>query len=119
MFPSLLYHWVGRWEGMCWSRFRRLFCFGEPAKSGGKNVRSLLKNVVTKRLTWLIPWMQNQATSFDFCQDQWELLLEGCMDKIAQVHRKKSQPRMRENAQRDGRPAEYRWRPLFSAAKFG
>ena len=23
------------------------------------------------------------------------------------------------NAQRDGRPAEYRWRPLFNAAKFG
>jgi len=23
------------------------------------------------------------------------------------------------SAQRDGRPAEYRWRPLFSAAKFG
>ena len=23
------------------------------------------------------------------------------------------------NAQRDGRPAEYRWRPLFTAAKFG
>jgi len=23
------------------------------------------------------------------------------------------------NAQRDGRPAEYRWRPLFYAAKFG
>ena len=23
------------------------------------------------------------------------------------------------NAQRDGRPAEHRWRPLFSAAKFG
>jgi len=23
------------------------------------------------------------------------------------------------NAQRDGRPAEYRWRPLFKAAKFG
>jgi len=23
------------------------------------------------------------------------------------------------NAQRDGRPAKYRWRPLFSAAKFG
>jgi len=22
-------------------------------------------------------------------------------------------------AQRDGRPAEYRWRPLFNAAKFG
>jgi len=23
------------------------------------------------------------------------------------------------NAQPDGRPAEYRWRPLFNAAKFG
>jgi len=23
------------------------------------------------------------------------------------------------NAQRGGRPAEYRWRPLFNAAKFG
>jgi len=26
---------------------------------------------------------------------------------------------MRVNAQRDGRPAEYRWRLLFNAAKFG
>jgi len=30
-----------------------------------------------------------------------------------------STTRMWANAQRDGRPAEYRWRPLFSAAKFG
>jgi len=27
--------------------------------------------------------------------------------------------RMWANAQRDGRPAEYRWRPLFNPAKFG
>jgi len=27
--------------------------------------------------------------------------------------------RMWANAQRDGRPAEYRWRALFNAAKFG
>ena len=27
--------------------------------------------------------------------------------------------RMWANAQRDGRPAEYRWRPLFNATKFG
>jgi len=27
--------------------------------------------------------------------------------------------RMWANAQRDGRPTEYRWRPLFNAAKFG
>ena len=27
--------------------------------------------------------------------------------------------RMQANAQRNGRPAEHRWRPLFNAAKFG
>jgi len=27
--------------------------------------------------------------------------------------------RMWANAQRDGRPVEYRWRPLFNAATFG
>jgi len=27
--------------------------------------------------------------------------------------------RMWANAQRDGRPVEYRWRPLLNAAKFG
>ena len=32
---------------------------------------------------------------------------------------KKNETRMWANAQRDGRPAEYRWRPLFNAAKFG
>ena len=30
-----------------------------------------------------------------------------------------STTRMWANAQRNGRPAEYRWRPLFNAAKFG
>jgi len=30
--------------------------------------------------------------------------------------RKKERTRMWANAQRDGRPAEYRWRPLFNAA---
>jgi len=32
---------------------------------------------------------------------------------------KKCRTRMWANAQRDGCPAEYRWRPLFNAAKFG
>jgi len=32
---------------------------------------------------------------------------------------KKERTRMWANAHRDGRPAEYRWRPLFNAAKFG
>jgi len=29
------------------------------------------------------------------------------------------QTRMWANAQRDGHPAEYRWRPLFNTTKFG
>jgi len=32
---------------------------------------------------------------------------------------KDNQLEMWANAQRDGRPAEYRWRPLIKAAKFG
>jgi len=33
--------------------------------------------------------------------------------------RKQYKLEMWANAQRDGRPAEHRWRPLFNAAKFG
>jgi len=33
--------------------------------------------------------------------------------------RKTAITRMWANAQRDGRPAEYRWHPLFNVAKFG
>jgi len=32
---------------------------------------------------------------------------------------KQNTTRMWANAQRDGRPAEYRWRPLFIDTKFG
>ena len=42
----------------------------------------------------------------------------------AEIRRGKKEERKKElemsaNAQRDGRPAEYRWRRLFNAAKFG
>ena len=38
----------------------------------------------------------------------------------AEIRRgKKEELEVWANAQRDGRPAEYRWRPLFNAAKFG
>jgi len=36
-----------------------------------------------------------------------------------QKHMKHNKLEMWANAQRDGRPAEHRWRPLFNAAKFG
>ena len=32
--------------------------------------------------------------------------------------KKQDETRMWANAQRDGRPAEHRWRPLFNAANF-
>jgi len=35
------------------------------------------------------------------------------------IYYNQTQTRMWANAQRDGRPAEYRWRPLFNAAKSG
>jgi len=37
----------------------------------------------------------------------------------AEIKRGKTRTRMWANAQRDGRPAECRWRPLFNAANFG
>jgi len=44
--------------------------------------------------------------------------------RLCDTRQSKYQPinqstRMWANAQRDGRPAEHRWRPLFNAAKFG
>ena len=38
---------------------------------------------------------------------------------VTEKHENKLTTRMWANAQPDGRPAEYRWRPLFNAAKFG
>jgi len=38
---------------------------------------------------------------------------------ICRAEPKQKKREMWANAQRDGRPAEYRWRPLFKAAKFG
>jgi len=42
---------------------------------------------------------------------------ENCIEVLVVVIVNKLE--MWANAQRDGRPAEYRWRPLFDAAKFG
>ena len=39
--------------------------------------------------------------------------------EIRRGKKRRRRTRMWDNAQRDGRPAEYRWRPLFNAAKFG
>jgi len=39
--------------------------------------------------------------------------------EIRRGKKKERRTRMWANAERDGRPAEYRWRPLFNATKFG
>jgi len=41
------------------------------------------------------------------------------MHQYVLLRQSKFELEMWANAQRDGRPAEYRWRPLFNAAKFG
>jgi len=51
-------------------------------------------------------------TTYSFCID-W------LTDWLSEDVRSMCITRMWANAQRDGRPAEYRWRPLFNAAKFG
>jgi len=38
--------------------------------------------------------------------------------EIRRGKKEEERTRMWANTQRDGRPAEYRWRPLFNAAKF-
>ena len=47
--------------------------------------------------------------------------VSGCplIQPLSHITSKQKQTRMWANAQRDGRPAEHRWRPLFNAAKFG
>ena len=46
--------------------------------------------------------------------DHYELIRD---NECTGIHEPQINYRMR--ARRDGRPAEYRWRPLFNAAKFG
>jgi len=40
-------------------------------------------------------------------------------ERKKEERKKQDETRMWANAQRDGRPAEHRWLPLFNAAKFG
>jgi len=42
-----------------------------------------------------------------------------CKNVLTAYTSAKITTRMWANAQRDGRPAEHWWRPLFNAAKFG
>ena len=47
------------------------------------------------------------------------ILLTADMKKHSECDQHNTKLEMCANAQRHGRPAEYRWRPLFNSAKFG
>jgi len=74
---------------------------------------------LTVNRSWLCRWCD--------IPDQWGDMLTSSLSKQTRKlkpHRSCSSTETRStrlwaNAQRDGRPAEYRWRPLFNAAKFG
>jgi len=57
-------------------------------------------------LRWIV-WIRNKSY-------QTRIRLKSCCTCIIIIKLE-----MWASAQRDGRPAEYRWRPLFNAAKFG
>jgi len=65
--------------------------------------------------SWQTNWQTDHATP-SVAVGHTLLVLQGglTIDKIIPTT-----TRMWANAQRDGRPAQYRWRPLFNAAKFG
>jgi len=63
-------------------------------------------------------WYQN----FWYQKQTWQtirLQLLHAVGILVATAAKVKETRMWANAQRDGRPAEYRWRRLFNAAKFG
>jgi len=70
------------------------------------------------------PWLSKQLHCYSTCLkctvDDYSVLLWNCCIMQDQSGCKRQrQLEMWANAQRDCRPAEYRWRPLFNAAKFG
>jgi len=65
----------------------------------------ILKNIKNKKIVEKVVWKCAPMTCLLFASD----------DVIPGKHNKLE---MWANAQRDGRRAEYRWRPLFNAAKF-
>jgi len=59
------------------------------------------------RWAWLTPPLRRRGPA-------------SCVSSIAHPERRQTDPQleMSANAQRHGRPVEYRWRPLFNSAKF-
>jgi len=80
----------------------------------GRNITDKVRNqrtlycATSNNVCFCTTWQMGNTKIAFFTQVQ---VLFHCVARI--------QLEMWANAQRDGRPAEYRWRPLFNAAKFG
>jgi len=74
-----------------------------------------------------VPYTPSPVDRTVMSAEEWSRLRRGLtppsavqrVTHMTSIHVDATKTRMRANAQRDGRPAEHRWRPLFNAAKFG
>jgi len=115
---------VGVSQTAALNRGRHLYSAGRPSRWALAHI--LVVTVIKLRLStcFYIPldtkWVISE-TFFPAVLEKLNLTQEkqtlNWNTKILQ--HKTSTTRMWASAKRDGRPAEYRWRPLFNAAKFG
>ena len=119
--------------------YAQVWCGGQALKPTFENSLPTPKNLAGEKPEILLTshrpavMVHNKSIYFTQCRCQ----SEACRFKMAQHRQNKKYifylrvlmvprekidklyaTRMWANAQRDGRPAEYRWRPLFNAAKF-
>jgi len=104
----------------------------DPLYMTGNKVHQMHKKWWSKTVLFTKLWYQSTFTAVpteaasNMCSFQWPSLT--CLQKHISIRQIQTHnnftaiiyvTRMWTNAQRDGCPAKYRWRPLFNAAKFG
>jgi len=70
---------------------------------------------ITAPLSYLLSHLEYNVTVYETAH----MTISQAVNVYYRIGSKKIKTRMWANAQRDGRLAEHRWRPLFNAAKFG
>ena len=67
----------------------------------------------------MLEWLALSQRFINGSINQWRRRLQAVVQENVDIFYTQAQLEMWANAQRDGRPAEYTWRLLFNAAKFG
>jgi len=86
--------------------------------------RKTLEDKVSE-LTSLLGDEEERAKQLSKTKNKYEAIIADLEQRLAKEQEVRTseliyvETRMWANAQRDGHPAEYRWRPLFNAAVFG